>query len=344
MSLITEPRHMQRSLIRMALVVAAIAMSACFLACSCRDKKPVGPPEKITFSYANPPYTALADVAQAQGYFLGEGLEVTPHFHAFGRAAFNEVLEGKADFATVAETPVMFAIMKGQKISIIATIQSSKKTIAIVARKDRGVSTPQELRGKKIGVTLGTIREFFADAFLAIHGMARQDVTVVNIEPEEILNALVRGDIDAASTWSSVFGQAQKELGQKSVTFYDQDIYKVTFNIVAKQEFISMNPGKVRKLLRALIRAEEFVKQNPAEAQKIVADFRHMKQNVVGELWPGNTFNITLDQSLLLSLEDESVWAIKGGLTAAKKVPNYIDFIYLDGLASVNPKAVTIVR
>ena len=47
-----------------------------------------------------------------------------------------------------------------------------------------------------------------------------------------------------------------------------------TFNVVATQEFIRKNPGKVKKLLRALIKAEEFVKQNPDEAQKIVAGFQ----------------------------------------------------------------------
>ncbi len=98
-------------------------------------------------------------------------------------------------------------------------------------------------------------------------------------------------------------------------------------------------------MLRALIRAEEFVKQNPDEAQKIVADFSGIDRAIVREyLGRYQTSVVSLDQSLLLALEDESRWAIEGGLTRETRVPNYLDFIYLDGLASVKPKAVRILR
>ena len=99
-----------------------------------------------------------------------------------------------------------------------------------------------------------------------------------------------------------------------------------------------------RKLLLALLKAEEFAKQHPAEAQKSVADFRGTPQVLLSKLWADNTFIVSLDQSLVLALEDESRWAIKNGLTSARKVPNYLDFIYLDGLLSIKPKAVRILR
>jgi ABC-type nitrate/sulfonate/bicarbonate transport system substrate-binding protein len=94
---------------------------------------------RVTIAYATPPYTVIADVAEMQGYYRKEGLDAVPHRHSTGKAALNEVLEGTADFATVAETPFMLAIMKGADISIIATIQSSNKNNAVVA-KDRKFS------------------------------------------------------------------------------------------------------------------------------------------------------------------------------------------------------------
>ena len=51
---------------------------------------------------------------------------------------------------------------------------------------------------------------------------------------------------------------------------------------------------------------------------------------------------MSLDQSLILALEDESRWAIKRGLVREMNIPNYLDFIYLDGLTSVKPEAVRI--
>lgn len=45
-----------------------------------------------------------------------------------------------------------------------------------------------------------------------------------------------------------------------------------------------------------------------------------------------------------LALEDESMWAMTNRLTAATKLPNYLDFIYLQGLRAVKPDAVRILR
>ena len=43
-------------------------------------------------------------------------------------------------------------------------------------------------------------------------------------------------------------------------------------------------------------------------------------------------------------MEDEASWLIENGLTDATEVPNYLDFIYLQGLEEVQPGAVTIIH
>jgi sulfonate transport system substrate-binding protein len=306
--------------------------------------KPSSQPEKVTIAYSASPDSALAQVAQMQGYYLKEGLDAVPQKHAYGKVALDAVLEGKADFATVAETPVMFAIMKGEKISIIATIQTSNRNNVIIARKDRGIHTPQDLKGRKIAATSGTLLDFFLDSFLATKGIARKEVTVVNIRPEDMVDAVVKGDVDAISAWSYIVIEAQQQLGDNGITFLDKEIYTQTFNVIATQEFIRTNPEKVNRLLRALVRAEEFVNLNQAEAQSIVADFCRIDKGVVEKMWAVENFSVTLDQALVLALEDESDWAIKDGFIDKMKIPNYLDFIYVDGLKAVKPRAVRILR
>ena len=53
-------------------------------------------------------------------------------------------------------------------------------------------------------------------------------------------------------------------------------------------------------------------------------------------------FRLSLDQPILVSLEDEARWAIRNKLTDVTKVPNYLDYIYTDALKAVKPGAVTI--
>jgi len=328
----------------MLIGVSALALAACFCACNRTDQKTAGPPVKITVAYATLPETALAQVAQSRGYYREEGLEATAHLLPYGKLALKEVLEGKADFATVAETPVMFAIMKGEAISIIATIHTSSLGHAILARRDRGILTIGDLKGKRIAVTLGTTSHFFLDAMLGINGISRKGVLIADVKADEIPDALTHGDIDAVSTFNPYVDLTKKKLGNRVITFQSKDIYRYTFNVVATQEFIRKNPGKVRKMLHALVKAEDFVRNSPVAAQKIVSDFSGIEIAMVRDIWATASFQVILDQSLILGLEDESRWAISSGLTGARKVPNYLDYIYLDGLKSVKPDAVRILR
>lgn len=308
------------------------------------EHKPVGPPEKVTIAYSATTDSVLAEVAQMQGYYLQEGLEAIPHLHPYGKPALREVLDGKADFATVAETPFMFAVMNGEKISIIATIQTTSRGNAIIARKDKGILTPGDLKGRKIAVTLGTTADFYMDTFLAMHEIARKDVTVVGLRPGEMADALINGDVDAVSVFKPFSVQVQKKLGDRATVFNDENIFTFMFNVVATQKFIRENPGKVKKLLRALIKAEEFVRQNQSEAQKIVADFSRMDAALVREIWQDYSYTVKLDQSLVLALEEETRWAIEGELVGNKDIPDYLDYIYLEGLESIRPKSLRILR
>jgi len=330
--------------IRAMTAVVVMLVCACFCACTRTDHKPAGPPEKITMAYATLPQTALAQVAQSRGYYREEGLEAMVHLRPYGKRALQEVLEGKADIATVAETPVMFAVMKGEPISILATIHTSSLGHAVVARKDRGINTFGDLKGKKIAATLGTSADFFLDAILLSNGISRKDVVVVHRKAEEILYALDHGDIDAVSTFTPYIELTQKKLGDRVITFNNKEIYRHTFNIVATDEFILKHPEKVRKVLRALVKAEEFVTGNTVEAQSIVADLTGIDLPVVRAFWVNAKFTVSLDQSLILALEDESSWAIKNGLTEARKAHNFLDHIYIEGLKSVKPGAVRILR
>src|SRR5208283_5243276 len=126
-------------------------------------------------------------------------LDAIPQVHPFGKIALNAVVEGKADLGTVADTPIVFTVMNGQKIAILATTQTSNRNEAIIARRDRGIAKPADLKGKKIGVPFGTHADFFTDIFLIAHGIDREKVKTIDIKPDEIATALVTGRVDAVS-------------------------------------------------------------------------------------------------------------------------------------------------
>ena len=307
--------------------------------------QPAGPPEPMTIA-ANTRYvgTGLVFIAHVKGYFAKEGLNVTVQPYTTGKFALDATLEGRADFATVADIPIMFAVTKGQPVSIVATIAMVERDPGIIGRKDKGVLTLAHLNGKRIGVTLGTSGHFVLDAFLIRQKLSTDDVTLRDLQPEELADALMKGDVDAVATWEPYLGSLRTQLGANGTTFYSEGIYELPFTIAGRRDYVVSHPEAIKKLLRALIRAERFCQDELDAARQIIAGAINVSLENLQEVWPTYRLNVALHQSLLLTLEDETRWAIKNQLTASSDIPNYLNYLYLDGLRAVKPEAVTVIH
>jgi NitT/TauT family transport system substrate-binding protein len=303
-----------------------------------------GPLQKITVAYTYQPQSTLVHVAVAKGYFVEEGLDVQPLMRTFGKAALDEVIGNKADFATVAETPIMFNVLKGEKIFVLANIEASSTNNAIVARKDAGISAPADLKGKRIGFTPGTTGDFFLASLLTANGLTRQEIQSVALKPDEMQDAIMAKKVDAVSTWNYPLAQINRQLGNDGTVFYDREIYTETFNIAARQEFVQKSPELVKRFLSALIKAEDFVAKNPDEAQAIMSAATKIDQSLIRDVWNDFNYHVVLDQTLLLTLEDETRWAMKNKLTDQVVMPDYLSFIHIDSLKAIKPEAIRMNR
>jgi len=326
-----------RSLVALGLI--AILPLACKPA-----PKHTGPREKMTLAYSTATNAILVHIALAKHFFFEEGLDVEPQPHAFGKLALNAVLAGKADLATVADTPIVLAIMNGKKITTLAAIQTSNKDLAIIARRDRGISKPTDLTGKRIGVPVGTSADFFAYTFLLANGIENKQVTFIDIKPADMAAALNTGEVDAVSVFHPTLKQLMQGLGENGSVFYGESLYTETFCVAGLQEYVQKNPEAAKKFLRALIKAEQFALHHEVEAQELVAALINLDKALVEDAWAIVTSRVTLDQALLLDFEDQARWVLKNKLGTSTTMPYFLDYIYVDGLATAKPEAVRIVR
>lgn len=338
---------MKRSLSRPAgsgLVVFA-ALAICCSAPGCKNiQTSSGPREKMTIAYSTASNAVLVYIAFAKGYFTEEGLDATPQPHAFGKVALQSVLDGKADLATVASTPIMFAVMDGKNITTLAAIQTSSRNEAIVARTDRGIAKPADLKGKKIGYTRGTTADFFLDTLLLINGIGREQVTLINMRPDEMAAALVKGKVDAVSAFNPTLKQLERALGSNGVVFFGEKYYTEIFCLAADRDYAKKHPEAIKKVMGALIKAETFVQQHPGEARFLSVEFTKTDKAIIEDIWGIFSFRVTLEQALIVDLEEQTRWAMKNKLTAGTSMPNYLEHIYADGLYAVKPEAVRFVR
>jgi aliphatic sulfonates family ABC transporter substrate-binding protein len=335
----------KRTLIRLMILIAIIAAGVIIWSIKKSSEKPSVPIQDISIAAISPSLTGYTIyVALEKGYFKKQGLKVELKSFSNGKATLNALMKGKVDLATSSETPFMHAVLNGGKIYVLGTMITGEKHLAVVGRKDKGISSPKDLKGKTIGVTEGTNGEYFLDTVLLLNDVSKDQVKTVHVKPKQMFDALLKGEVDAIATWNPQMTRARRELGDQAATFYAEGLYSPSFLITARQDYANANPEIIQRVLQSLVNASKFIHENPDQSRMIVAKYLGMDKSLLDELSAAYRFKITLDQSLLLTLENQSKWAIQNKLTDQTKVPNYPDFIYLDGLTAINPEGVTITR
>jgi NitT/TauT family transport system substrate-binding protein len=340
-SLVVMRRLVERGMLKIAQM---LLMALILLGCQKSAPPLSASPLPVRLAYSSQHDCALVHIAMKKGFFRQEGLAVQPLVRSFGKEALAEVLGGRADLATVAETPFMLAVLKGEKISIVASIFSSGKNNAIVANRERGISRPGDLRGKRIGVVPGTTSELFLHSFLAANGLKRSEVTAVPLAPDDMLGAVMTGQVDAVSAWNMHLKTIGRRLGDKGAVFFDSDLYTESFLVTGRQDYLKGNPEVVRRVLRALVKAERFATEASGEAQALVSSALQLDPDILRECWNDSIFRVSLDQSLLIALEDETRWAVRSRLVPGADMPVYLRNISFDGMQAVKPEAIGIKR
>jgi ABC-type nitrate/sulfonate/bicarbonate transport system substrate-binding protein len=304
-----------------------------------------GKMESITIGYPKFESVALFWIAEDQGFLIRNGLNVISRKYDAGVAALDGMLKGEADIAVgVAEFPLVGRVFRKEKIRILGNIDKAE-FIYLVGRKDRGIEKVPDLKGKRVGTTLGTVAHFHLGRFLNLHGMTMQDITLVDVKtPEEWVNAVVNGDIDAIATAQPYVNSIQKRLGVNGVAWSAQSSQPLYGLIISKDEWITRHPEPVRRFLKSLAQAEEYTVRNPAGAKAIVQKQLNLDAQYMETVWSQNQFSLLLDQALILTMEDEARWMIRNNLTGEGTIPDFTNYIYLDGLKAVKPEAVSIIR
>jgi len=329
-------------IVMMAIVIFTISLYALRQAPS---PPSTGPVEKITFgTVATGLFPALVWVAEQEGYFQHAGLDVDIRGLSSAHIALKTMLEeGNLDIVGVAQTPVVFHSFARSDYAIIATMADSDNNHKLLARKDRGIHTPADLKGKAVGVTKGTSGQFFLDMFLLTHGINPAEVETMDLAVGALTPAFVEGHVDAIATWEPHIFQAQRLLGANAFLFDTRNTVRTKFYLVATKHFITQHPGALQKFLHAMQRAEVFMQEHNTVAMDIASRRTKTELELATIIWDDLTFRLVLDQSIIDVLETEARWVINKQFTEKTSVPNYLPFIFVDGLKAVKPRAVTIV-
>lgn len=289
--------------------------------------------------------TAPIFIALENRYFEEEGLEVViTDIFSSGIESFEAMLAGKADISTPATTPVVFSSFSRNDYEIFVTYTTTYEGIKIIARQDVLIKNASDLKNRKIGIVSGTISQLLMDIFLTYNKIAHNEVSYVQYKGKELPHALTKGEVDAISVWEPYANRALSLLGNNGIKIPSSRVYRIAINLAVMKDFAQLNQPILEKLIRGLIKATRFIESEKEEAIKILSKQFEMTEDIVTKVMSETNYKVSLDQLLLLTMENEANWALQHKFKKPIKLPNYLNYINYKPLEAVNSDLVTIIR
>jgi ABC-type nitrate/sulfonate/bicarbonate transport system substrate-binding protein len=328
-----------------AMTLTVILMLGLGLA-SCAPSGFAAPPEPVRLGLTSSLEPALPFlVAENQRFFATNGLNVTLKPYDSGLAATNAMMNGEVDVAAgVSEYVLVGEALDGAPVKTLAVFDEAD-VIQLLARPDRGIQAVADLRGKRVGVIRGTNLEFFLGRFLTLHGIGSAEVSLVDVgSMQQGADWLAQGRVDALPAIEPYVHALQTQLGDKVVAWPAQSGQPAYQLVLAGSDWVDSHPRTVERLLRAIGQAEGYIAQHPDAARALARSKQGLSEDALAGLLSRHAFTLSLDMALVTAMEDEARWMIQSKLTTAGHVPDMTQWIYPDGLQSIKPDAVDLIR
>lgn len=321
---------------------SVVALVGCF---STGDESAPGPTQPVEISFCQGGViTLLPLIAQSQGFFEKRGITSRMIMKQDGKLALQGLLLGECSFGICGEPPLVTGSFTRQDFVVLASINLSDNATKILARRDLGITTANDLKGKRIGVRKGTLSHFFMDLYLKEKGISQHEVTLVFMEPGLMPDALVQGEIAAYSASDELVIKGSALLGERGVLLSEPGLCLNSINLVAGKEYVNAHPQTVRKVLGALLQAEEYYLRHPGPTLDDVRKQKGISRAELEAALKGQTHSVRLQESLLLTLEDHARWMIDNKIVAGTALPNFLKIIDPAPLKDLKPSVVTIIR
>ncbi|MRU14582.1 ABC transporter ATP-binding protein [Roseovarius sp. A21] len=233
--------------------------------------------------FVNPNHGPII-VAQEQGYFADENLEVEVIAPADPSAPPKMAAAGKADLAISYQPQLHLQVAEGLPLKRVGTLVASPLNCLLVL-EDGPIDSMADLKDGKVGFSVAGVEEALLSALLSDAGLSFDDIELINVN-WSLSPSLMSGQVDAVIGAYRNFELNQMELEEvegrcmyieeMGVPAYDELIY------VANPETADMD--QIARFLRATERATQYIVNHPQEAWEVFSGTSTELQDELNEM------------------------------------------------------------
>lgn len=227
--------------------------------------------EELTLAGWSKPITEIINLLAEpdMGFFREQGLALHYLPGAGGGDALRNLLSGQADVAFTDPGSFFAALDKGAKLRAIYDIYP-QNVFNVVALASSGITRPEDLKGKRIGVySLSSGTRQNLQILLQHAGLSEDDVTIV---VTGVLNfaPLIQGQVDATAATDTGLALAKRRgLGEVRVIEVGQYLNYSSDLLVVREPFYHENKDTLRRFLASYRQSVEWMLKEPERAAQL---------------------------------------------------------------------------
>ena len=280
------------------------------------------PPLRVEFTQSWGDYTLL--VAKEQGYFEKYGVEVEPVYYDSLSDTYPDLASGQIDGALIAVGDAI-NINRSAPMKVVALKDNGGDEAVIVGPE---INNIQDLRGKTIGMVIGSQYEQTVVEMLQSANMITENVNIVALNPKDALTSLQSGRVQAAYVWEPFLSKALAS-GFKSIYPATQQ-HNYPSLVVFSKSIVENRPEDVRAFLQGWFQGAGYRQQHEGETRDLAAKYIGVKANdvprddklrIFSAADNKSLFNIQSTNSIYSTTRITSNYLVLSGLLAEKVDP-----------------------
>lgn len=234
---------------------------------------PAKMPTPLRLAYGTKIHYAPQIIALKQGLFAAEQLAVEAKAVQAGIQAAEALTSGSADVAVMGDAPAIIAAASGMPLRIVASYGGGERMHRIVAAPGSHVRAAADLKGKRVGIQMGSSTHGGFLLFLEKNGLSTDDLKLVPLNPSDMPEAMLARQIDVgvgSEPWPSNIEERVEGSYELATLSGLGNTYPLV--MLATETCAREHPEAVLAALRASDRAVEFMHAQPDEAAALISE------------------------------------------------------------------------
>tara|TARA_R110001583_G_scaffold8952_5_gene42273 strand:+ start:2452 stop:3435 length:984 start_codon:yes stop_codon:yes gene_type:complete len=206
-----------------------------------------------------------------EGYFAEVDLDVSIASGRGSTDALTKMATGQSDVGTADIGALMAA--KGQaNVPVVAILPYfTQAPHAFFALKSSGISSIQDLKGKKVATSPFSSSNAFLPLVLKENGLSESDMKLVKTDPGALGPMMITGNTDAIIAWvtnTALFQQQAASAGKEVIEmpWSNEGLSLYSSSLLASEQFLNDRPDVAKRFVKAFAKSIKFTYEHPEKA------------------------------------------------------------------------------